>query len=88
MDNHVWAVPLSVESSSVFFYNQTLFNKLSLGVPTTFAQMVQAASVIKSKSNVAPLVEGGKDTCERWPEVAAAWSPDSAGTRAVRGSGR
>ena len=50
LDNHVWGLPLSVESSSVFFYNQTLFNRLGLTAPTTFAQMVHVASVIKSKS--------------------------------------
>ena len=66
LDNHVWAVPLSVESSSVFFYNKTLFSKLGLSAPVTFAQMVHAADVIKSKSSVAPLVEGGNDTWE-WP---------------------
>jgi raffinose/stachyose/melibiose transport system substrate-binding protein len=66
LDNHVWGIPLSVESSSVFFYNQTLFTRLGLSAPTTFAQMVHAASVIKSKSSVAPVVEGGKDTWE-WP---------------------
>jgi raffinose/stachyose/melibiose transport system substrate-binding protein len=63
----VWGLPLSVESSSVFFYNQTLFAKDGLTAPTTFAQMVHDASVIKSKSpGVAPVVEGGKDTWE-WP---------------------
>lgn len=66
LDGHIWAVPLSVESSSVFFYNATLFRKLGLSVPQTYAQMVHDASVIKSKSSAQPMVEGGKDTWE-WP---------------------
>jgi len=66
LGGHVWAVPLSVESSSVFFYNATLFGKLGLTPPTTYAQMVHVASVIKAKTSVQPVVEGGKDTWE-WP---------------------
>jgi len=66
LGGHVWAVPLSVESSSVFFYNATLFGKLGLTPPTTYAQMVRVASVIKAKTSVQPVVEGGKDTWE-WP---------------------
>lgn len=66
LDGHVWGVPLSVESSSVFFYNATLFHKLGLAAPTTFAQMVHAATVLKAKASVQPVVEGGKDTWE-WP---------------------
>ncbi len=66
LDGHVWGVPLSVESSSVFFYNATLFGKLGLSVPQSYAQMVHDANVIKSKTSVQPLVEGGKDTWE-WP---------------------
>ncbi|MGI9006885.1 MAG: ABC transporter substrate-binding protein [Streptosporangiaceae bacterium] len=66
LGGHVWAVPLSVESSSVFFYNATLFHHLGLTAPTTYAQMEHVASVIKARSSVQPLVEGGKDTWE-WP---------------------
>jgi raffinose/stachyose/melibiose transport system substrate-binding protein len=66
LGGHVWAVPLSVESSSVFFYNATLFGKLGLTPPTTYAQMVHVAAVIKAKTSVEPVVEGGKDAWE-WP---------------------
>lgn len=66
LGGHIWGVPLSVESSSVFFYNATLFRKLGLAAPQTYAQMVHAASVIKAKTSVQPVVEGGKDTWE-WP---------------------
>jgi raffinose/stachyose/melibiose transport system substrate-binding protein len=66
LDGHIWGVPLSVESSSVFFYNATLFHKLGLAVPQTYPQMVHVADVIRSKTSTQPLVEGGKDTWE-WP---------------------
>jgi raffinose/stachyose/melibiose transport system substrate-binding protein len=66
LGGHIWGVPLSLESSSVFFYNATLFHKLGLAVPRTYAQMVHVANVIKAKSSVQPVVEGGKDTWE-WP---------------------
>ncbi len=66
LDGHIWGVPLSVESSSVFFYNATLFRRLGLSVPQTYAQMVHDASVIKSKASAQPVAEGGKDTWE-WP---------------------
>jgi raffinose/stachyose/melibiose transport system substrate-binding protein len=66
LGGHIWGVPLSLESSSVFFYNATLFHKLGLTTPQTFAQMVHVANVIKAKTSVQPVVEGGKDTWE-WP---------------------
>lgn len=63
---HVWAIPLANDSSSVFFYNATLFKQLHLKPPTTYAQFVRAAKTIKAKTKVEPLIEGGKDTWE-WP---------------------
>jgi ABC-type glycerol-3-phosphate transport system substrate-binding protein len=63
---HVWAIPVAVQSSSVMFYNQGLFKKLKLAPPTTYPQLVHVASVIKAKTKVQPLTEGGKDTWE-WP---------------------
>lgn len=63
---HVWAIPLANDSSSVFFYNATLFKRLHIKAPTTYAQFVQAAKTIKAKTKIEPLTEGGKDTWE-WP---------------------
>jgi multiple sugar transport system substrate-binding protein len=63
---HVWAIPVAVQSSSVVFYNASLFQKLHLTPPTTYAQLVHVASVIKAKTKTVPLTEGGKDTWE-WP---------------------
>jgi raffinose/stachyose/melibiose transport system substrate-binding protein len=62
---HVWAIPVGAESSSVFFYNATLFKQLKLAEPKTYAQLKSVAAKIKA-AGVQPLVEGGKDTWE-WP---------------------
>lgn len=63
---HVWAIPMAGDSSSVFFYNATLFHKLHIATPKTYAQFLKAANTIKAKTKIQPLVEGGKDTWE-WP---------------------
>jgi raffinose/stachyose/melibiose transport system substrate-binding protein len=65
LGGHVWAIPLGAESSSVFFYNATLFKQLKLAEPTTYAQLKSDAATIKA-AGVQPIVEGGKDTWE-WP---------------------
>src|SRR6202042_2382377 len=66
LDNQVWSTPIEPETSSVFFYNATIFKSLGPTAPTTFAQLSHDASVIKQKTKVQPIVEGGKDTWE-WP---------------------
>ena len=63
---HIWAIPLGIDSTSVFFYNATLFKQLHLKTPKTFAQFVAVAKAIKTKAGMQPLTEGGKDTWE-WP---------------------
>lgn len=66
LGGHLFAVPFSLQSSSVFFYNATLFKRLGLSTPTTYAQLVNVANTIKQKTNVQPVTEGGKDSWE-WP---------------------
>jgi raffinose/stachyose/melibiose transport system substrate-binding protein len=63
---HIWAIPLGIDSSSVFFYNATLFKQLHLTTPKTFAQFMSVAKTLESKAKIQPLTEGGKDTWE-WP---------------------
>ena len=58
------------------FYNQTLFKKLKLTPPTTYPQLVHVASVIKSRSKVQPLTEGGKDTIAIRPMMYVALTYD------------
>jgi raffinose/stachyose/melibiose transport system substrate-binding protein len=62
---HIWAIPVGAESSSVFFYNATLFKQLKLSEPKTYADLKKVAAKIKA-AGVQPLVEAGKDTWE-WP---------------------
>lgn len=82
IDGKVWAVPTEPETSSMFFYNATLFHKLGLTAPQTFAELVHDAQVIKAKTNVQPLVEGGNDTWE-WPMWYMATYAQTSGGKSV-----
>jgi raffinose/stachyose/melibiose transport system substrate-binding protein len=82
IDNKVWAVPTQPETSSMFFYNQTLFHKLGLTAPQTFQQLVHDAQVIKARTNVQPLIEGGSDTWE-WPMWYMATYAQTSGNKSV-----
>ncbi|HUA41743.1 MAG TPA: extracellular solute-binding protein [Streptosporangiaceae bacterium] len=82
IDGKVWAVPTEPETSSMFFYNATLFHKLGLTAPQTFAQLVHDAQVIKAKTNVQPVVEGGNDTWE-WPMWYMATYAQTSGNNSV-----
>jgi raffinose/stachyose/melibiose transport system substrate-binding protein len=82
IDGKVWAVPFEPETSSMFFYNATLFHKLGLTAPQTFAELVHDAQVIKSKTTVQPLIEGGNDTWE-WPMWYMATYAQTSGNNSV-----
>jgi raffinose/stachyose/melibiose transport system substrate-binding protein len=83
LDGRLWGVPIEPETSSVIFYNASLFKKLALSAPTTFAQMDHDASVIKAKTKVAPMVEGGSDTWE-WPMWYMATFAQTSGNNSVQ----
>ncbi|HEY1762276.1 MAG TPA: extracellular solute-binding protein [Acidimicrobiales bacterium] len=83
VDSHVWGVPIEPETSSVFFYNASLFSKLGLTAPTTFTQLVHDSDVIKSKTKVEPFVEGGSDTWE-WPMWYMATFAQTSGNKSVQ----
>jgi|SRR5579859_616473 len=82
IDGKVWAIPVQPETSSMFFYNATLFKRLGLTPPQTFTQLVHDAQVIKSKTNVQPVIEGGKDTWE-WPMWYMATFAQTSGNKSV-----
>ncbi len=82
IDGKVWAVPVQPETSSMFFYNASLFKKLGLAAPTTFAQLVHDTQVIKTHTRVQPLIEGGKDTWE-WPMWYMATYAQTSGNHSV-----
>jgi raffinose/stachyose/melibiose transport system substrate-binding protein len=83
VDGRLWGVPVEPETSSVFFYNATLFSKLGLSAPTTFTQLVHDSDVIKSKTKVEPFVEGGSDTWE-WPMWYMATFAQTSGNKSVQ----
>lgn len=82
VDGRLWAVPDEPETFSMFFYNVTLFKKLDLTVPRTFAQLEHDAQVIKSRTNVLPIVEGGSDAWE-WPMWYMATFAQTSGNKSV-----
>ena len=82
IDGKVWVIPVQPETSSMFFYNATLFNRLGLTVPQTFAQLVHDAQVIKARTNVQPIIEGGSDTWE-WPMWYMATFAQTSGNNSV-----
>ncbi|MFD2613892.1 ABC transporter substrate-binding protein [Paenibacillus gansuensis] len=63
-DGKLYGLPIG-GSSEGFFYNQTLFEKYGLKVPTTFAELETAAETFK-KNGITPFAMGSK----------AAWVPN------------
>ncbi len=63
---HVWAVPLSDSSTSVFFYNADLFAELGLEEPTTYADLLAISQTIKDQKDMIPLIHQGKEPWY-WP---------------------
>jgi raffinose/stachyose/melibiose transport system substrate-binding protein len=82
LGTQVWSIPMEPESASVFFYNVTLFKKLGLTAPLTYAELVKDASVITKQSSVQPLVEAGNDTWE-WPMWYMAAFDQTSGNKSV-----
>lgn len=82
LDGRIWSIPIEPETSSVIFYNASLFKKLGLTAPSTFDQMAHDASVIKTKTKVQPMVEGGSDTWE-WPMWYMATFAQTSGNKSV-----
>lgn len=60
IDGKIWAMPWDVASSSVVFYNKTMFDELGLAEPKTFADVVNASKVIKEQKGIIPWIHQGK----------------------------
>lgn len=63
---HVWAIPFSSVSTSAIYYNASMFKELGLQPPQTYADLVNAAKVIKEKKGIDPMIHQGKATF-MWP---------------------
>ncbi|ANE46946.1 sugar ABC transporter substrate-binding protein [Paenibacillus swuensis] len=64
LDGKVYGLPIG-GSSEGFYYNQAMFEKYGLKVPTTWAELETAAETLK-KNNITPFASGSK----------AAWVPN------------
>jgi raffinose/stachyose/melibiose transport system substrate-binding protein len=59
-DSKVYGVPLEVSTFQIY-YNKDLFSKYHLSPPTTWAQLMTAATTLK-RNGVTPFAAAGKDT--------------------------
>jgi raffinose/stachyose/melibiose transport system substrate-binding protein len=67
IDGHIWALPWDSASTSVVFYNKTMFDSLGISTPKTYADIVAAAKVIEAKKpGVIPWIHEGKQQA-MWP---------------------
>ena len=62
IDGKIYGIPFN-KSTEVLWYNKTLFDKLSLTVPTTYEEFKNVAKEIKSKQNI---VAGGFDSLSNY----------------------
>ena len=62
IDGKIYGIPFN-KSTEVLWYNKTLFEKLSLTVPTTYEEFANVAKEITSKQNI---VAGGFDSLSNY----------------------
>lgn len=56
----LWGFPYGDQSSSVLYYNKTMFDELGLQVPTTFDDLINIGKVVKEKKGIMPMIHQGK----------------------------
>lgn len=61
-----WAMPFSSVSTSVVYYNKTLFDELGLAEPQTYDELAAAATKIRDQKAMMPMIHQGKSTF-MWP---------------------
>jgi raffinose/stachyose/melibiose transport system substrate-binding protein len=64
-DGHYYGVPYNGSQPEAIIYNKAIFAKYGLSVPTTWPQLLQVVSTLKSH-NVIPFALGGQSL---WPEM-------------------
>lgn len=57
---HLWGFPYGDRSSSVLYYNKTMFDELGLKEPVTFDDLLNIGEVIKEKKGIMPMIHQGK----------------------------
>lgn len=68
MGDYLWCLPMADGGSWTIMYNKTMFDELGLEVPSTFAELENAADIINDKLGITPLMINGKDTWA-WPGI-------------------
>lgn len=58
--DHLWGFPYGDQSSSVLYYNKTMFDELGLEEPKTFDDLIECGKVIKEKKGIMPMIHQGK----------------------------
>lgn len=58
--DRVWGIPWGNASSSMFYYNKTLFDNLSLEEPQTYEDLVAVSAVIQAETDMLAMIHQGK----------------------------
>lgn len=58
--DHLWGFPYGDQSSSVLYYNKTMFDELGLEEPETFDDLIECGKVIQEKKGIMPMIHQGK----------------------------
>jgi len=66
IDGNIYALP-SVSFPELVYYNKSIFEELSLEVPTTWPQFIEVLQVIKANDKYIPYAMGGKDAWPNYP---------------------
>ncbi len=57
---HVWAIPHGASSTSLVYYNATLFKELKIEEPKTYEEFLAACKTIKEAKGIEPFIHQGK----------------------------
>lgn len=58
--DHLWGFPYGDQSSSVLYYNKTMFDELGLKEPETFDDLIACGKAIREKKGIMPMIHQGK----------------------------
>ena len=58
--DHLWGFPYGDQSSSVLYYNKTMFDELGLEEPETFDDLIECGKVIREQKGIMPMIHQGK----------------------------
>jgi raffinose/stachyose/melibiose transport system substrate-binding protein len=59
VDNHIYTAPMNLAPTSIIYYNEALFRKYDVKVPTTWDELLQAVDIF-NKHQIIPIALGAK----------------------------